>query len=61
MHFSAARRRLGIGLAAAVVASFLTAGAFTGQAAAAPATQAAAPQAPASAASAGDRTSAPTC
>jgi len=54
MHFSAARRRLGIGLAAAVVASFLTAGAFTGQAAAAPATQAAAPQAPASAASAGD-------
>jgi len=54
MHFSAARRRLGIGLAAAVVASFLTAGAFTGQAAAAPAPQAAAPQAPASAASAGD-------
>jgi hypothetical protein len=54
MHFSAARRRLGIGLAAAVVASFLTAGAFAGQAAAAPAAQAAAPQAPASAASAGD-------
>jgi hypothetical protein len=54
MHFSAARRRLGIGLAAAVVASFLTAGAFAGQAAAAPAAQAAAPQAPASAASAHD-------
>ena len=54
MHFSAARRRLGTGLAAAVVASFLTAGAFTGQAAAAPAAQAPAPHAPASAASAGD-------
>ena len=49
MHFSAARRRLEIGLAAAVVASFLTAGAFAGQAAAAPAAQA-----PASAASAHD-------
>ena len=54
MHLPAVRRRLGTGLAAAVVASFLTAGAFTGQAAAAPATQAAVPQAPASAASAGD-------
>ena len=54
MHLSAARRRLGTGLAAAVVASFLTAGAFTGQAAAAPAAQAPAPHAPASAASAGD-------
>jgi hypothetical protein len=54
MHFSAARRRLGTGLAAAVVASFLTAGAFAGQAAAAPAAQAPAPHAPASAASAGD-------
>jgi hypothetical protein len=54
MHFSAARRRLGTGLAAAVVASFLTAGAFTGQAAAAPAAQAPAPHAPASAASAHD-------
>ena len=54
MHLSAARRRLGGGLAAVVVASFLTAGAFTGQAAAAPAAQAPAPHAPASAASAGD-------
>ena len=54
MHLSAARRRLGTGLAAAVVASFLTAAAFTGQAAAAPAAQAPAPHAPASAASAGD-------
>jgi hypothetical protein len=53
MRFSAVRRRLGTGLAAAVVASFLTAGAFAGPADAAPA-PATAPHPPASAASAGD-------
>jgi hypothetical protein len=49
MQFSPVRRRFGIGLAAAVVASFLTTGALAAEASAAPA-----PAAPHSAASAGD-------